>query len=108
MISYFIPVVVIIIIIYGLYKKIDIFDTFLIGVKEGMKISINLFPTIFAMIIAINVLLGSGIIVNISNILSGIFDYLKGKIVIVISHRFNNKKLFDRVIKIKDGKIIEI
>lgn len=74
MISYFIPVVVIIIIIYGLYKKIDIFDTFLIGVKEGMKISINLFPTIFAMIIAINVLLGSGIIVNISNILSGIFD----------------------------------
>ena len=41
-------------------------------------------------------------------ILSGIFDYLKGKIVIVISHRFNNKKLFDRVIKIKDGNIIEL
>ena len=41
-------------------------------------------------------------------ILSGIFDYLKGKIVIVISHRFNNKKLFDRVIKIKDGIIIEL
>ena len=41
-------------------------------------------------------------------ILSGIFDYLSGKIVIVISHRFNNKKLFDRVIKIKDGHIIEL
>lgn len=41
-------------------------------------------------------------------ILSGIFEYLKGKIVIVISHRFNNKKLFDRVIKIKDGNIIEL
>jgi len=41
-------------------------------------------------------------------ILSNIFDYLKDKIVIVISHRFNNKKLFDRVIKIKDGNIIEI
>ena len=41
-------------------------------------------------------------------ILSNIFDYLKDKIVIVISHRFNNKKLFDRVIKIKDGNIIEV
>ena len=41
-------------------------------------------------------------------ILNGIFEYLKGKIVIVISHRFNNKKLFDRVIKIKDGNIIEL
>lgn len=74
MINYFIPAIVIIIIIYGLYKKIDIFDTFLLGVKDGMRISINLFPTIFAMIIAINVLLGSGIITNIGNVLSGIFD----------------------------------
>ena len=41
-------------------------------------------------------------------ILNNIFNYLEGKIVIVISHRFNNKKLFDRVIKIKDGNIIEV
>ena len=41
-------------------------------------------------------------------ILNGIFKYLEGRIVIVISHRFNNKKLFDRVIRIKDGNIIEI
>lgn len=74
MLNYFIPTVVIIIIIYGVYKKIDIFDTFLLGVKEGIKISINLFPTIFAMILAINVLLGSGIITNIGNILGNIFN----------------------------------
>lgn len=74
MLNYFIPAAIIIIIIYGLYKKVDIFDTFLLGVKEGMKISINLFPTIFAMILAINVLLGSGVITNIGNMLSGIFN----------------------------------
>lgn len=74
MINYFIPTIVIIIIIYGVYKKIDIFDTFLLGVKEGMRASINLFPTIFAMIIAINLLTGSGIITNISNVLSNIFN----------------------------------
>lgn len=74
MINYFVPIIVIIILIYGMYKKIDIFDTFLVGVKEGMKTSINLFPTIFAMIIAINMLVSSGIITNITNILSDIFN----------------------------------
>ena len=52
MINYIIPLIVVTIIIYVIYKKVDIFDTFIDGVKEGMKLSINLFPTIFAMIIA--------------------------------------------------------
>ena len=73
MINYFIPLVVIIIIIYGIYKKIDIFDTFIIGVKEGMKLSINLFPTIFAMIIAITMITDSGIINYILNLIKPLF-----------------------------------
>lgn len=40
-------------------------------------------------------------------ILEGIFKYLKDKTIIVISHRNNNKKLFDRIIKIEKGKINE-
>jgi len=40
-------------------------------------------------------------------ILESIFKYLNNKIVIVISHRFNNKKLFDRVLKLEEGIIIE-
>ena len=40
-------------------------------------------------------------------ILEELFDYLKEKTVIIISHRFNNKKLFDRVLKLEKGKIIE-
>ena len=73
MINYFIPLVVIIIIIYGIYKKIDIFDTFIMGVKEGMKLSINLFPTIFAMIIAITMITDSGIINYICNLIKPLF-----------------------------------
>lgn len=74
MINYFVPVIVIIIVIYGIYKKVDIFDTFLVGVKEGMKVSINLFPTIFTMIIAISLLTDSGVIIGISNVLGNVFD----------------------------------
>ena len=40
-------------------------------------------------------------------ILTNIFEYLNDKTIIVISHRFNNKKLFDRVIKLDKGIIHE-
>ena len=40
-------------------------------------------------------------------IIKNIFSYLKDKTVIVISHRFYNRKLFDRVLRIEHGKIYE-
>lgn len=40
-------------------------------------------------------------------ILESMFAYLQDKTVIVISHRFNNKKLFDRVLKLEKGQIYE-
>ena len=73
----FIPVIVLIIIGYGLYKKIDIFDIFIMGIKEGLTMSINIFPTILAMIISINVLLKSNIIMDLTSMLTPIFKLLK-------------------------------
>lgn len=40
-------------------------------------------------------------------ILTNIFTYCANKTIIVISHRFNNKKLFNRVLKLEKGKIVE-
>ena len=40
-------------------------------------------------------------------ILENIFAYLNDKTIIVISHRFNNKKLFDRVLKLNGAQIYE-
>ena len=56
------PILVLIIIIYGLYKKIDIYEIFIMGVKEGLTMSINIFPTIFAMSLAINILIKSNVL----------------------------------------------
>jgi len=44
---------------------------------------------------------------NEKKILKNIFEYLEDKTVIIISHRFNNKKEFDRVLKLEKGKINE-
>lgn len=74
--NYFVPIMVIFIIIYGLYKRIDIFDTFIEGVKEGINMSFKLFPTIFAMVIAITILTNSNILLDITKILNPILKYL--------------------------------
>ena len=66
------PIFVLIIIIYGLYKKIDIYEIFISGVKEGLTMSINIFPTIFAMSLAINILIKSNVLNVLINFISPI------------------------------------
>ena len=65
-----IPIITIIVIIYGLIKKIDIYDTFIEGVKEGLNISLEIFPSMFAMIISVTVLVKSNIITDIISIIN--------------------------------------
>ena len=67
MTNFIIPLIVLIIIIYGFYKKIDIYASFLNGVKEGLKMILKIFPTIFTMMIAVQVLINSNIINNLTN-----------------------------------------
>lgn len=57
-----IPLFVLIVIIYGLKKKIFIYDTFLEGAKEGLITAFNIFPSVIAMVFAINILLNSNIL----------------------------------------------
>lgn len=74
--NYLVPIMVAFIIIYGLYKKIDIFDTFIEGVKEGINVTFKLFPTIFAMVIAITILTNSNILLDIGKLLNPLFKFL--------------------------------
>lgn len=64
-----IPFISIFVIIYGLRKNIDVYESFIKGVKEGLTTSLNIFPTIMAMILAINILINSNFILKLTNIL---------------------------------------
>ena len=57
-----IPIVVLIIIIYGIYKKRNIYEDFLDGAKEGMQLMYSIIPAILAMTFAINIFLKSNVI----------------------------------------------
>lgn len=57
-----IPILILFIIIYGVRKRINIYDIFIEGAKESIELSINLFPSMLAMIFGVNIFLKSGFI----------------------------------------------
>lgn len=71
-----IPLFVLFVLIIGIKKKVDIYNTFLSGAKEGLITSFNIFPAIIAMVFAINIFLNSGIISFLLGKLSFLFDVL--------------------------------
>lgn len=72
-----IPIIIVIVIIYGLKEKQKVFDIFLDGAKEGMEIVIGLFPTLLGIFLAIGLLRNSGILDFIISIISPITNLLK-------------------------------
>ena len=56
----------------GWYKKVDVYDAFIEGAKEGFEIAIKLIPYLLAMLVAIGLLRSSGVLDN----LLAIFNYL--------------------------------
>lgn len=67
---------VVFIVFYGFIKKVDVYDTFIEGVKESFSMITNLFPTFIAMILAINLFINSGFLDFILSFLKPIFDLI--------------------------------
>ena len=68
---------VVFIVLYGFIKKIDIYDTFIDGVKESFSCVFNLFPTFIAMILAINLFINSGVLDFVLSFLKPLFELIK-------------------------------
>lgn len=71
-----IPIFVLAVIFYGMKKKVFIYDTFLEGAKEGLITAFNVFPSIIAMVFAINIFLNSGILETIFSLFTPILNTL--------------------------------
>ena len=60
-----IPIFVVFVIFYGFKNKVSIYDAFLDGAKEGLMISFNIFPSVIAMVFAINIFLDSNFVYDV-------------------------------------------
>lgn len=72
-----VPAIIVIILLYGLSEKKNVFDIFLVGAKDGAKMVMGIFPTLIGLFLAIKALSSSGVLDFLIGILSPILDLLK-------------------------------
>ena len=68
------PMVILLIVLYGVKEKNKIFDTFLDGAKEGIKTTLSILPTLIGLFLAIGTLRSSGVLELIIRIASPVLD----------------------------------
>ncbi len=71
-----IPLIFIVVIYYGYSKKIDVYETFKDGAKEGLETVVFITPTIIGLMLAVGILRASGALTLITNTLSGVSDLI--------------------------------
>lgn len=68
------PLMIIIIVLYGVIERKKVFDIFLEGAKEGVSIVLNIFPTLVGLFVAIGALRSSGVIDLMVDFLTPVFN----------------------------------
>lgn len=71
-----IPFVILYLVGYGLIKKVDIFDTFIEGAKDGFVTVYKILPTLVGLMIGVGVLRESGAMESLAHFLSPVVEFL--------------------------------
>jgi spore maturation protein B len=64
---WFIPVLIGFILLYGTFKKVPTYESFVEGGKEGIKIAISIIPFLVGMLVAISIFRASGALEYVMN-----------------------------------------
>lgn len=78
-----VPILILVTIILAIKKKVNGYDKFLLGVKEGMSLFKEVFPTLIAMVSAVSILRGCGVISDIGDLLKSLFN-MNGEFVEIV------------------------
>ena len=71
-----IPLMILGIFIYAIYKRVNIYEAFIEGASQGFQIAINLIPYLLAMMVAIGVFRSSGAMAILAAIMKPVTDIL--------------------------------
>jgi len=69
-----IPIFILFVVYYGYRKKVNVYDSFLFGAKDGLKIVYNIFPAVLAMVFAVNLFMDSNVLTFILNPISKLIN----------------------------------
>lgn len=73
---FFIPVMVTVIVVYGIVKRAPVYDQFIEGAKDGLHTAVEIMPFIIAIFIAIKVMVSSGAMDFLEQLIQPLFQIL--------------------------------
>lgn len=74
--EFIMPAFACIVVVFGIVKKVPVFDIFLKGVKEGVLILYNIAPTIMGLVFAVDLLQSSGAVDAICSLIEPVAQWL--------------------------------
>lgn len=81
--SFVVPIIILTVLIYGIKKNVNVYDSFLEGAKSSFEIIFSIFPSILAMILGVNIFINSGLINVIFEALRPVFNVIKVPVEII-------------------------
>ncbi|MEG0013882.1 MAG: spore maturation protein [Cellulosilyticaceae bacterium] len=72
--DFLVPTVIIAIVTYGLLKKVNVYESFIDGATEGLKVVVNILPTLIGLMMAVGMLRTSGALNGIVTLLSPLIN----------------------------------
>lgn len=78
-----IPVFILFAVLYGAIKKVRVYDSFVSGAKDGINVTLKIFPYLLAIFVAVKSFQASGAFDFIRNLLSGVFVYVNVPIEVI-------------------------
>ncbi len=71
-----VPLLAVLFLSAGLLKKVNVFDAFADGAKEGLKVALTIAPTMIGLICAVSMLRESGVLAALEKLISPVADRL--------------------------------
>lgn len=72
----FIPAIITVILVHGLYKRVEVYDSFIEGAKTGIATAMEILPFIIAIFVGIEAMVSSGAMEYLEDIIGPIFEKL--------------------------------
>ena len=74
--NYVVPILIIAVLVTGLIKRVNVYDSFVLGAKQSFNLSLSIFPYLAAIFIMVNALHASGLDVFITKVFAPPFELL--------------------------------
>ena len=67
--DFIIPVIVLLIVVFGCLKRVNLYEAFSDGAKEGLKTVVEILPTLIGLLVAVEVVRAGGLLECLTNLL---------------------------------------